>query len=198
MPTQCREVRRVILSLQDNVQGQAQTHIGGHLSKCQACANLYATSQKLTNLLVQEKLHTDLMSQHSLLTKRKILTITPWTSPKKPSIRPKTAWAAAATVLLVAVVAFALQFLKGKDGQNQQQFSTPTTTWSLAAAASVQTLGELTHVVRRHEAPSFELPYTPAETEQEPIFPQLLEQCTVQSRNTLGSILQSKANLTRR
>lgn len=198
MPTQCREVRRVILSLQDNVQGQAQTHIGGHLSKCQACANLYATSRKLTNLLGQEKLHVDEVARHILPAKRHMVINAAWTSPKRPTIRPKTAWAGAAAVLLVAVMAFALQFLKGKNGQHTQQFSTPTTTWSLAAAASVQTLEELTDAVQRHQAPSFELPYTPAETEQELIFPQLLEQCSVQSRNTLGSILQSKANLTRR
>ena len=115
--------------------------------------------------------------------------------PKRQTFRLRAAWAGAAAALLVTLSTAAFYLLRRGGGTDERGFGRPLTTWSRAMAASYETFEQLAEVVGRHEAPALELPYTPPETTQEVPFPELLQQCAVQSRNTLGSMLQAKTNI---
>ncbi len=192
----CRKVRQKILSPQEDPQQHAMDpFVTEHLSECEACRSLHSACLKLNSLLAEEKLRVGELSRPTPGKKRELLLHIAEGPPKQPTFRLRAAWAGAAVALLVTVSTAAFYLLRGGGGKDERGFGRPMTTWSRAMAASYKTFGDLAEVTRRHEAPALELPYTPPETSQQVPFPQLLEQCSVQSRNTLGSILQAKTNI---
>jgi len=196
---QCRNVRKLILSTPEGKEEDVLGTISQHLSQCEACRKLHQLSLKLDQALVGETLFLDEIARNSRMSKSRVLAEIA-SQPKRRAWRLRAAWAGAAVLLLAIAGASALYFLRGENGQPRQrlQFSAPRVTRAMAAAASSQTLRELTEVTCRHEAPSFELPYTPPPLRSESLFPRLLQECTLESEETLSVIVQSKTNLTRR
>lgn len=196
---ECGNVRKLILTMPEGKEEEVLGVISNHLSECEACRKLLEVSRKLDGALVGEKLLLDEMARHSRMRKSRALAeIAP--QPKKRAWRLRAAWAGAAALLLAIAVGSAVYFLRGGNGppRGRPQFSAPRVTQAMAAAASSEALHELAEAVRRHEAPSFDLPYTPRASAPESFVPRLLQQCTRQSEETLSMIIQSKTNLTRR
>lgn len=188
-----------MLTMPEGKEEEVLAMISQHLSECEACRKLEEVSRKLERALVGEKLLLDEIALHRRMCKSRFLAdIAP--QPKRRARRLRAAWAGGVVLVLAIAGASALYFLRGGNGQPRGRllFSAPRVTRAMAAAASSQTLHDLAEVVQRHQAPSFELPYTPPALKREPIFPRFLQQCTLESDDTLRTIVQPKTNLTRR
>jgi len=186
------------LTTQEGADEENLHHVSEHLSACGACRRLHAASQTLADLLAEERRRLDKLVQHSRTSKSRVLAeISPL--PAKRTWRLRAAWAGAALVVAALAVGLPL-FLKGDGVKSRSLFpkSAPPVTQTLAATASSRTLQELAEVARRHKAPSFELPYEPPAFPTESLLPRFLQQCTLESEHTLGTIVQSKSKLTRR
>jgi anti-sigma factor RsiW len=195
----CRRIRKLILRMPEGKEEEVLGMISQHLSECEACRRLLAVSRKLDRALIGEKLSLDEIARHSRARKDRVLAeIAP--QPKSRAWRFRAACAGAGALLLAIAAGSVLYFLRGENGEPPRPapFSSPRVTQAMAAAASSEALHELAEAVRRHEAPSFELPYTPPAPARESFVPRLLQQSTLQSEETLGMIVESRTNLTRR
>jgi len=195
----CRNVGKLILTVPEGKEEEVFRMISQHLSQCEACRKLHELSRKLDRALVGEKFLLDEIVRHSRMRKSRVLAeIAP--QPKRRAWGFHPAWAGAAVLLLAIAGASALYFLRGENGQPRRHIPFPPSgvTQAIAVAASSQTVRELAEVACRHQAPPFELPYTPPSSEPESFVPRLLQQCTLQSEETLSMMVESKTNLTRR
>ena len=196
---QCRNVRKLILTMPEGKEEEVLGTVSEHLSQCDGCRKLLEVSRKLDRALVGEKLLLDEIARHSRVRKSRVLAeIAP--QPKRRAWRLRAAWAGAAVLVLAIAGASALYFLRGENGPPRRHipFSAPRVTRAMAAAASSESLHELAEAVGRHEAPSFELPYTPRASARESFVPRLLQECTLESEETPSMIVESRTNLTGR
>jgi len=195
----CREVGRIILSVSDDEGGLRSRSILDHLSECQDCKSLYLASQKVDRVFAEEQLRLVRLSGQSWAGKQQMLEEIGGLPSRRVIPRLRPLWAGAAAVLLLAAAAASVFYIIGGRGdKGRDNVGTPMTTWSMAAAASRETVREVAEVVRRHEAPFPSLPYTPPEYASESFVPGLLQRTVRESEDTLSMILGSRTRLTRR
>jgi len=192
----CREVKRIILSVSDDEGVRPSRSVSKHLSECQDCKSLYAASEKVDRVFAEEQLRLVTLASQSQTGKHGVFAEISSPPPRRALWCLRPLWTGAAAILLAIAGASAFYLLKGRGDKGPDNVGTPMTTWSMAAAASSETVRELAEVVRRHEAPSPELPYTPPARDS--FVPGLLQRTVMESEDTLSMILGSRTRLTRR
>jgi hypothetical protein len=196
----CQQVREKILSISKDKGKLASCPVLDHLTECERCRRLYATCRKIDQTLAEEKIRLLASVGQAGAGKEGILTEIVSSSPRRDLRRLRPAWAGAIVLLLGVAGASAVYFLKrgGAGPQEHVKPSAPQVTHAVAAEASYETLREFAEVVRRHQAPSPELPYTPPMPARESFVPGLLQQTVAESEDTLSMIVGSTTRLTRR
>lgn len=194
----CREVKKLILRFPEENDEKVFHLVSEHLSECEACRSLYTASQRVAKGLCEEKRRLAEIVSGSQAGRSRILAEIAESRPAKRAWRLRPLWAGAAALLLLAMVGVSAILFTGRDGNGPDNVGSPMTTWSMAAAASSETVRELAEVLGRHEAPPLGLPYTPPPVPDEPLFPRLLQRCSRESQDTLKMIARSKTSLTRR
>jgi hypothetical protein len=198
----CREVRKAILSLPGSRGDEIPDGVSEHLAACEACRKLRGIAWKIDGLFADERLRLSEKAVDGEPGKRRVLTELVKRRQRKQSPRLRAAWAGAAVAVLLLCAISVRHFLKPEEKESGPgrgiAVAWPKVTQDLAADHSFKTLKALGDLVHRHRAPSFELPYARPETASLSLLPPLLQECSVESRNTLHTIMQSKANFIER
>jgi len=196
----CHEVRKLILTVpEDAPESETRRRVSEHLSGCSACRRLYACSQGLEAVFLSEKLRLRGLASRTQAGKNRVFAEIARYGCAKPARRFRVAWAGAALLLAMATVSVIALF---RDRQQKEpaivRTAVPRVTQPVAAAASSQTVHALAEVVGRHKAPTLELPYSAPTFWSDSFVPQLFRQSTLQSAETLTTVIEARTNLTRR
>lgn len=194
----CEQVKKLLETMPKGGCEQTLRLVSDHLSRCEACRSLHAGWHKMEEVLTGSKLWLDEVARRSSISKSRIFAERA-TLAKRPPWRLRPVWAGAAALLLVIGVA-AVFFLFDKGGHAPPTVRPPVTripavTQAMAAESSSRTLLGVAEVLRRREAPSLGVPYTPRSLPRESFVPRFLRRCALESDARLGGIVQSKRDL---
>lgn len=190
----CRIVRKLIQMMPKGGCEETLRQIADHLSECEACRRVHAEVQNMDEVLIPSTIRFDEAARRSESGKDRILTDITESRQAKPIGRPRLAWASAGIAILAMAGGAALYFLTvGKEQPAERLLSfPPQVTHAMAVAARSEALHGLAETMSRHQAPSFELPYTPLTLAPEALFPQLRVESTQQSEQIVRMIVQPK------
>jgi hypothetical protein len=200
MKMECKEVRKLILGIREGEpEPETNRRLSEHLSICTTCSRLCRCAERLDGLFISEKLRLERFGYDIQAGKNRVLSELARSGAVKGVKRLRVAWAGAVLLLALGIFGAVAIFPGGKDRKPAvARVPSPRVTQSVAAAASLETVREVAQVIGRNRAPSLELPYSPARFSPAPFVPGLLNQCALQSAETLAIAIESKTNLTRR
>ncbi len=197
----CREVSKLLQTMPKGGCEKTLRIVSDHLSKCGECKRLLADLQEMDELLLESKAWFNEAARQTCISRSRIITqMAPLA--KRRAWRLRAVWAGAAAILLT-IAGAAVLFLFDKGGHAPPIARPPVTrapavTQTTAAEHASRTLLRVAAVLRRREAPSPGLPRAPGSVGRASFFPRLLQESTLGSDETLGRILMSRINLTRR
>jgi len=196
----CRIVRKFILTVPEGDLEGSQRAVYEHLAECQRCRRLLAVSRRLERSLSAERLRLMEMVGLSREPKSRLTMRIGGLAPARRGRRFRAAWAGAAGLALAMAGVSAAYLLRGRDGESPRGCGSAAliVTRATAAASSSATLQHLAEVMQRKQAPFTELPYKPPAYPREPLLPPFLEQCALESEETLRTMIESKTKLIRR
>jgi hypothetical protein len=194
----CGRIRKLIPTLSESTSQRSRRVVSEHLSECEACRAFHARFQKLESILIRSKLQVGEMARQSRMRQSRVIVETTSLARKRAwCLRPVPAGVGAALLAIAGAVVFAL-FNEGSRVPSTARpplTRTPMVTRAMAAERSSRTLLGVAEVLRRREAPSLGVPYTPPPLPGESFYPQLAHQFTLESDARLGKIVQSKISL---
>jgi hypothetical protein len=190
----CRIVQRLIQTMPKGGCEDTIRQVSRHLSGCEECRKVHAEVQKMDEALVGSPTRFEEAARRSESGKIRMLSEIAESRPAKGIGRARLAWAGAGIAILALAGGAALYLFTGRKEQPSQHLLSfpPRVTHAMAVAARSEALQGLAETMCRHQAPSFELPYTPPTFASEALFPQLRAESTLQSEEIVRMIVQPR------